>query len=77
MPEVVADLMDEPDGLRFDGPEYRDAFARYAQQQGLSPQWFGETSWEQIAPKILHWRTFFEQWSKLDMQDESARRLFY
>jgi hypothetical protein len=77
MPEVVADLMDEPDGLHFDGPEYREAFARYARQQGLSPQLFGRGAWEQVAPLILRWRSFFEQRAQLDRHDEPARRLFY
>jgi len=77
MPEVVADLMDEPDGLHFDGPEYRQAFGQYAQQQGLSPQSFGKGAWDQVAPLAFRWRSFFEQRAKLDARDESARRLFY
>ncbi len=77
MPEVIADLMDEPAGHHFDGPEYHQAFRQYLQQQNLSPQIFSKTAFDQLTPISFNWRTFFAQRDQLDPNDESARRLFY
>lgn len=77
MPEVIADLMDEPAGMNFAGTEYERQFADYLQEQHLSPGFFGKGSWEDVKPILLGWREFFPARARLDLKDEDARRLFY
>jgi len=77
MPEIIADLMDEPAGMNFDGAEFQQEFSRYLQQQNFSPAFFGKASWEEVKPIQLGWREFFARRDKLDLKDESARRLLY
>jgi hypothetical protein len=77
MPEIIADLMDEPAGQNFDGPEYAREFTLYLQQQNLTPTFFNKPSWDNIKPIKLGWRVFFDIRDKLDLKDESVRRLFY
>jgi hypothetical protein len=77
MPNVIADLMDEPAGMNFAGPEFEQGFAQYLQQQNLAPSFFGKTAWEEVKPIQLGWREFFPTRSKLDLKDENVRRLFY
>lgn len=78
MPQVIADLMDEPDGLTFDGGrEYQQAFRTYAREQGLTCEQFGKPTWEDVTAIVPHWRMFFTQRSQLDLNDVAARRLFY
>ncbi len=77
MPEVIADLMDEPDGLPFAGPEYAEEFRRYLQLQGLTAGDFGKAVWAEVEPLTLRWRQFFARRAELELKDEPARRLFY
>jgi hypothetical protein len=77
MPEVIADLMDEPAGMTFDGPEYAREFDDYLQRQSLAPSFFGKNSWDEVKPIRLGWREFFKTRDALNLKDEPARRLFY
>ncbi len=77
MPQIIADLMDEPAGLRFDGPEYAARFRDYLKQEEFSPDFFGKSDWNEIAPIILDWRGFFAKRGELNQKDEHLRRLFY
>jgi hypothetical protein len=77
MPTLIADLMDEPAGQGFDGPEWRAAFHDYAQRQGLAPEFFGQKSWDEVVPPRMGWGSFFKQRAALDLNDLNTRRLFY
>jgi hypothetical protein len=85
MPRVIADLMDEPDGQPFTGPEYQEEFRVFLRQHGLSPEFFGKQSWDQLTAPRLNWREFFKLREQVagkstsDNQESSirSRRLFY
>ena len=76
-PKVIADLMDEPDGIPFAGPEYQQQFRAYLQGQKLTPEFFGENNWDEITAPICHWRDYFKLRAGLDPADLPGRRLFY
>ncbi len=77
MPEIIADLMDEPAGFTFVGPEYERAFRDFARGQGLQPAAFGFTDWEEVKPISLGWRTFFSQRETALKGDGRQAALFY
>lgn len=77
MPNLIIDLMDEPAGQTFDGPEYQTEFRDYARQNHLTPEFFGKAAWDQIIPPRLGWGEFFTLRAKLDLNDLNTRRLFY
>ncbi len=77
MPEIIADLMDEPAGHHFGGPEYAEEFRKYLQQEGVGLAIFGKPTWEEVSPIIFEWRTFFKQRDEQNLKDEPTRRLFY
>jgi hypothetical protein len=77
MPEVIADLMDEPDGQPFDGPDYQRGFRGYAATQGLASEFFGQKSWDQVIAPKLNWREFFKIRSEVAVGPLQSRRLFY
>jgi hypothetical protein len=84
LPTVIADLMDEPDGLPFDGAEYQQEFRSFL-RRGLSPELFGRQSWDQVTAPRLDWRDFFKIRERVAGKRTSegqaaslhARRLFY
>jgi hypothetical protein len=77
LPTVIADLMDEPDGQPFDGPDYQRGFRDYAAAQGLAPQFFGRKAWDQVLAPKLSWREFFKIRSEVAAGPLESRRLFY
>ncbi len=78
MPTIIADLMDEPAGQPFDGPEYAAEFRQYLHSHELTPQFFGEQSWESIIPTRLNWRDFFKlRADVLNRKSEIENRKFY
>ena len=85
LPTVIADLMDEPDGLPFDGAEYQQEFRSFLRQRGLTPGFFGRLSWEEVTAPRLSWREFFKirerVVGKTTIENQAsnlhARRLFY
>ncbi len=85
MPTIVADLMDEPDGQSFDGAEYQQEFRSFLRQRGLSPEFFGKQSWDELVAPRLNWREFFkirEQVAGKSRSENrpsqiSSRRVFY
>jgi hypothetical protein len=77
MPQVIADLADEPDGLKFDGPGYAAAFRDYTREHAMTPRDFGKEKWDEVSPVILRWRQFFARRAELNLNDEPTRKLFY
>jgi hypothetical protein len=85
LPTIIADLMDEPDGLPFDGAEYQQEFRSFLRERGLSPEFFGRQSWGELTAPRLDWREFFNIRERvagntaIDHQPSAlhARRLFY
>ncbi len=85
MPTIIADLMDEPAGPPFAGPEYQQEFRSFARQHGMAPEFFGKQTWDEIAAPTLNWREFFKIREQVagkstsDTRDSSirSRRLFY
>lgn len=81
LPMAIVDLMDEPAGIAFTGPEYDAEFRVYLQRQGLTPEFFGKKTWEEVtavrtkAPYF--WWDFFKTRKEMDMTDLLQRRLFY
>jgi len=81
IPPAIVDLMDEPAGVAFVGPEYDAEFARYLQGQGFAPEFFGKTGWDEVqairTDSAYFWWDFFKTRAELDMTDLRMRRLFY
>jgi hypothetical protein len=77
LPRAVVDLMDEPDGAPFGGPEYEQSFRRYCQENHLAPDFFGKASWEQVRPPRFNWWTYFKDRAAIDRGDLHVRRLWY
>ena len=77
MPDVVVDLMDEPAGHNFAGPQWQNGFHEYAKSNGLSPQFFGKTNWDEVVAPTLGWGEFFKMRAALDLENVETRRLFY
>ena len=77
MPQAVVDLMDEPAGAAFGGPEYEQSFRRYCRENQLASDFFGKASWEEVRPPRFGWRTYFQDRAELNRRDLHARRLWY
>jgi hypothetical protein len=81
MPMAIVDLMDEPAGLAFTGPEYDQEFRLYLQNRGFTPDFFGRTTWDEVSAvrtkSAYFWWDFFKTRAALDMTDLRQRRLFY
>jgi hypothetical protein len=81
IPPAVADLMDEPAGLAFKGPEYDVEFAKFLQEKGFTPDFFGKTTWDEVkairTDATYLWWDYFKTRKALDMADLHTRRLFY
>ncbi len=77
MPVVIADLMDEPAGQPFGGPEYQAGFRDFVQRQGFEPRFFGKEDWPHVEPFEFNWRQFFKLRAETDLKSVEQRRLFY
>jgi hypothetical protein len=77
VPQAVVDLMDEPTGMAFGGPEYEEAFRRYCRENRLAADFFGKPSWDEVKPPRLNWWSYFKDRAALDARDLHARRLWY
>lgn len=76
-PRVIADLMDEPAGIGFAGPEYQAEFRRYLREKGFTPDFFGKASWEEIETPKFNWWQYFKMRDPLLEAPLEARRLHY
>jgi len=76
-PKVVADLMDEPDGIGFAGPECQAEFRKYLQDKGFTPAFFGKTNWNEIETPVFNWWQYYKMRDPLLNAPLEARRLFY
>ncbi|MHB0935655.1 MAG: hypothetical protein ACYC6A_04625 [Armatimonadota bacterium] len=76
-PRVIADLMDEPGGIGFGGPEYQAEFRTYLQQKGFTPAFFGKASWEEVESPRFGWWQYFKLRDPLFEAPLEARRLHY
>lgn len=77
LPVLIADLMDEPAGLSFAGPEYQQEFRLYLEQQGLSAEFFGRRTWEEIETPQFNWWQYFSLRGQQDLNNEFVRRWWY
>ena len=81
IPPAVADLMDEPAGLAFKGPEYDVEFAKFLQAKGFTPDFFGKKTWDEVkairTDSTYLWWDYFKTRKELNMADLPTRRLFY
>lgn len=81
LPPAIVDCMDEPAGVSFAGPEYDVEFAQYARERGLTPDFFGKKSWDEVKPVrtdwIYMWHKYFELQREALKADLYGRRLFY
>jgi hypothetical protein len=81
LPPAVADLMDEPAGVAFKGPEYDAEFEKFLRERGFTPGSFGKATWEEVqavrTPSAYFWWDFFKTRKELDLGSVEARRLFY
>ena len=76
-PRVIADLMDEPSGIGFAGPEYIAEFRKYLQEKGLTPAFFGKAAWEEVETPKFNWWQYFKMRDPLLEAPLEARRLHY
>jgi hypothetical protein len=76
-PTVVVDLMDEPAGSTFAGPEYQQGFRDYLRQNGITAEFLGIDSLDDVEATTLGWRSYFTTRDALDLSDEMVRRRFY
>ncbi|MHB0937288.1 MAG: hypothetical protein ACYDCO_21435 [Armatimonadota bacterium] len=81
IPPAVVDLMDEPAGLAFKGPEYDVEFAKFLQAKGFTPDFFGKASWDEVkairTDATYLWWDYYKTRKALNMADLPTRRLFY
>jgi hypothetical protein len=81
LPMAIVDLMDEPAGIAFTGPEYDQEFHLYLQRHGLHPDFFGKKTWDEVAAvrtkSAYLWWDFFKTRAAMDIADIHQRRLFY
>jgi len=81
IPSAVVDLMDEPAGVAFKGPEYDQEFRKFLAERGFTPEFFGKPSWDEVqairteAPYF--WWGFFPTRQERGQADLHARRMFY
>jgi len=77
VPQAIVDLMDEPAGAAFGGPEYEQSFRLFCRENRLTSDFFGKASWEQVKPPRFNWWTYFKDRAAIDCSDLHARRLWY
>ena len=77
IPPAVVDLMDEPAGAAFGGPEYDESFRRYCRENHLAPDFFGKPSWGEVRPPRFNWWTYFKDRAAIDRSNLRVRRLWY
>jgi hypothetical protein len=77
VPQAIVDLMDEPAGAAFGGPEYEQSFRLFCRENRLTSAFFGKASWEQVKPPRFNWWTYFKDRAAIDRSDLHARRLWY
>jgi len=77
LPTTIADLMDEPAGQGFAGPEYQNEFHLYLQQHGLTPDFLGKKTWDEVQAPTFNWWTYFKTRDALDLKDLNVRRSWY
>jgi hypothetical protein len=76
-PKVIADLMDEPSGIGFAGPEYNAEFRNYLRGKGFAPEFFGKVNWDEIETPKFGWWQYFKMRDPLLDAPLEARRLHY